>query len=400
MTIMIDISAHPVWKCVHPFKKTGHLLRIKLARQYGKLHNSSKFIGVTGSVGKTTTVIACLAVASTKFKTISTQARLDAIFNLPISLLKTSFSTEKVVLEMGVEYPGEMEFYLSLIKPKTVIVTKIANAHSEFLGDIDEIAREKGQLVESVNPDGVVILNYDDLPTRKLAQKTKAKVIFFGTDPQNCDVWANRLRNEDFQLVFGLNYGVESVEVRSKLLGMHSVYSLLAAAALGLSLDIPLTKIKKALESVEPPEHRLQAIPGYNGCIVLDDTYNAAPVSVEQALETLSRLSARRRILVLGEMRELGPFSEKLHRRIAQKIFQEKPDLVFLGTGDTKYIADELLKLGFIPERMESNLKNPEIVSKLFKILSKGDVVLVKGARSVRLDEVAERLTKLNEVKK
>lgn len=366
-----------------------------MARNFAKTIPSSKVIGITGSVGKTTATLASLAVLSQKYKTIATSPSLDMIFNLPITILKVSPKVEKVILEMGIEYPGEMDFYLSLVRPKTVIVTNISKQHSQFLGDEGSIAREKMKLIEQLPEDGVAILNWDNPHTRAMAEKTKAKVIFFGLDKNHCDVWATGVKINDFNLNFGLNYGVESVEINSKLLGLHQVYPLLAAAALGISADIPLVKIKRGLEEVLPAEHRLQAMEGYNGSVILDDTYNAAPVAVEEALDTLSRVPARRRIVVLGEMRELGEFSETMHRQIARKIYQEKPDLVLLGQGEARTIADELIKLGFIPERLELNLKNAEIVSKLLQILAKGDVVLVKGSRAVRLDEVVAKLVSL-----
>lgn len=391
---MIDINTHPIWKGVSSVKKPFHLLRINLARQLARFIPRQKIIGITGSVGKTTTALASFSVLSQKYNTICTMPSLDTILNLPITLLKFTPKTQKIILELGVEFMGEMDFYLSIVKPATAIVTEVSSQHSEFLGDEESIAQEKSKLVEQLPDDGIAILNYDNTYARAMSEKTDAQIFYYGLDPEKCDLYATSVKNNNFQLEFGLHYGVERVEVKTKLLGKHFVYPLLAAAALGVVNDISLIKIKKGLEALEPPEHRLQAIPGFNGSIVLDDTYNAAPISVEQALETLSLLPARRRIVVLGEMRELGIYSEKFHRQIAQKIYKEKPDLVLLGTGDAKYIADELIKLGFILERLETNLKNQEILNHLLKILAKGDVVLIKGARLVRLDEVVDRVTK------
>lgn len=397
---MIDINSHPIWKgnsvwgSINPIKKRAHLIRFFLARQYAKFYPRELFVGVTGSVGKTTTVNACKAVLSEKFITLSTQSSLDTILNLPATLLKVRPKTQKVILELGVEYPGEMEYYLSMIKPSVGVVTKISLQHSEFLGGIEKIASEKGKLIEQLPKEGFAILNYDDLPTRKLAAKTEAQVIFYGTDSQKCHIWADRVQIKDLQTNFQLNYGVERIEVNSQLLGNHQVYPLMAAAALGISQGLNLITIKKGLEKLEPEMHRMQTFEGFNGSIILDDTYNAAFSAVEEALETLNRIPARRRIAVLGEMKELGQFTQKLHRLIAQTIFKNKLDLVFLGGGDTKYINEELLNLGFNPERVFYNLQNPQISSKLLKILSRGDVVLVKGARTLLLGEVVKRLAR------
>lgn len=397
---MIDISTHPIWKgnkvwgSINPVKKRGHILQFFFARHFTKLFPRSLFVGVTGSVGKTTTVLACQSVLSEKFKTISTEPDLDPVLNIPKTLLKIRPKTQKVILEMGIEYPGEIEFYLSLVKPETAIITRIGPAHTEFLGNLEDISQEKGKLIEQLPEKGFAILNYDDPAVRKLVDKTKAEVIYFGTDPENCHVWAGNIRIKDFQTIFELNRGVERVEIRSNLLGVHQITPLLAAASVGISLNLPLTTIKKGLEKVQPPEHRLQLLAGRNDSLIIDDTYNSSPMAVEEALDTLNRLPARRRIVVLGEMKELGLFSEKLHRQIGHLLYRNKVELVLLGTGDTKYMDEELRNLGFLEDRIFPNLQNPQIVSKLIRILSKGDIVLVKGSRLVRLDEVVKKIGK------
>lgn len=397
----MDITAHPIWSQTTPYKtripalkKPVHLLRIYLAKNYAKLYPRDLFIGVSGSVGKTTCVAAAFLVLSQKFKTLATTPNLDPVLNIPITILKLNPSYQKAIFEMGIEYPGEMDFYLSLIKPKTAVITRIAIAHSEFLGNLERILEEKGKLVEQLTDDGVAILNWDDVHSKKLAQKCKGTVVYFGSDPGNCLVWVSNIKTENFRTAFELNLGVERVKVNYKLLGSHQVSSALAAAALGVVNKVPLTKIKIALESLDPFEHRLAAVLGPNGSVVLDDTYNASPQAVEAAIDTLLEVPARRRVLVLGEMRELGKYSEREHRSIAQKIYKEKIDLVFLGQGDANIIAEELLNLGFLEERLEANLQNSQLVSKLLKTLGKGDVCLIKGSRAVRLDEVVKRIAK------
>lgn len=399
----MDIVDHPIWEQITPYKtkisaykKPIHLLKIYLARQYSKLYPRETFIGVTGSVGKTTTVAASLAVLSQKYKTITTSPSLDPILNIPSTILRLNPSIKRAVIEMGVEYKGEMDFYLSLIRPKTVIITKIYYAHSQHLGGIDEIVAEKGKLVEQLSKDGVAILNFDDILSRKLAKMCQGQAIYYGKDPQNCAVWAGNIKIENFRTTFELNYGVERVKVNYMLLGEHQVYCALAAACLGVVENIPLTKIKLALESILPFEHRLQAVPGPNGSIILDDTYNSSPAALEAAIDTLQQVPARRRVIVLGEMRELGKYSDMLHRQIAQKIYKEKLDFVFLGGGDAQIIADELKQLGFWEERIEVNLQNSQIVSRLLKTLGNGDVCLIKGSRAIRLDEVVKRIVKKN----
>lgn len=369
-------------------------LNTYLAKQYSKIYNRGKYVGVAGSIGKTTAVEACRAVLSQKYRVVTTKPHLPPPVNIPNTLLKMNPSVNMCVLEMGIYNLGEMDFYLSLVKPKVAIVTKVSHDHSQFLGDINAIAMEQGKLLEQLPPDGVAILNWDDLETRKLSQRSKGGVIYFGSDPQNCTVWAGNIKVEDFRTSFELNLGVERVKVNYKLLGKHQVHAALAAAALGVVFDVPLTKIKIALESIENVENQLRVVPGPSGSIILDGTYDSSPSTLEDAIETLLEIPARRRVLVLGEMKGLGELSENIHREIARKIYREKFDMVFLGTGDAAIIADELKSLGFLEERMEENLQNSKFVSKLLKNLGKGDVCLISGSRAIRLDEVVKRISK------
>lgn len=397
----MEISKHPIWSQITPyktrissFKKQLHLLRFNIAKKYAKFFPSSMFIGVTGSVGKTTCVAAIDAVLSQKFKVLSTRINLNPIINIPITLLKIRPNIKKVILEMGIEYKGEMDLYLKLIKPKTAVVTRIFFAHSQFLGNIDEIIEEKGKLLSQLPKEGYAILNWDDLNCRKLSNKTEAEIIYFGTDQKNCTIWADKVRIENLKTIFELNYGVERVEINLQLLGGHQIYPCLAAACAGILEGISLIQIKKALEGLRPQEHRMEPMSGFRGSIILDDTYNSSPAAVEAAIDTLMSIPAGRRFLVLGEMRELGEYSETLHRQIARKIYKEKPDFVFLGTGEAQIISDELSRLGFWEERIEANLQNPQIVSKLLKVLSRGDICLIKGSRALRMDEVVKRVIK------
>ncbi len=390
----MEISKHPIWNNIKGYKKPVHLVRFFLAKHFASLFPKAVFIGITGSVSKTSTTISCFHVLSEKYLTIATDINLDSILNIPITLLQTRLKTKKVILEMGVEYPGEMDFYLSLIRPATAIVTRISYAHSEFLGNIDSILKEKAPLVKQLPKTGFAILNFDDPYCRRLAKETEARVIFFGTDSRNCDVWVSNVRLEDGLTKFELNYGVERVEVIFKFLGRHMVYPALAAAALGISCDMNLIQIKKGLEKVMPLPHRLQLLEGINGFNVIDDTHNSSPAAVEESLNVLNELPARKRVAILGEMKELGKYSENFHRLLAQKIFKDKIDLVLLGSGDALFIADELIKLGFPEERVEANLSNTQIVSKIIRYASKGDLVLIKGSHAVKLNEVVQRVTK------
>ena len=329
-----------------------------------------------------------------KPKTITTKPHLNSVSNISQTLLRINPGTQKVILEMGVGNKGEMDFYLSQVKPKIAIFTKAAYMQGNATDNMEEILTEQGKLIESLGERGVAILNWDDHSFKKMAQQCRGNILFYGRDPENCTVWAGNINTENFGTSFELNSGVERVKVNFKLLGINKVYSALAAALLGVVLDISLTKIKLALETLEPQEHCMQVLWGPNGSVLLDDTYSGSPMSVDSAIDSLLQISARRRIVVLGEMRDLGSYSETMHREVGRKIYKEKLDLVFLGQGDAHFIDDELKSLGFWEERLESNLQNSQLVSRLLKTLGKGDVCLIKGSKAVRLDEVVKRIAK------
>lgn len=396
MKTSYNIDKHPIWKKIQPFKIPLHKFRFSVARNYAKLYSGERFIGITGSVGKSTTSLCCYFVLKQKFNVLKTVNNLDTIFNLPITLLKVRPKIQKVILELGVEYPNEMDFYFSMVRPATAIITKIAPQHTEFLGGIEGIVNEKSKLVKQLPETGTAILNWDDINVRKMADLTKAQIIYYGTNPKTCHIWASNIRIENYKTVFELNYGVERVEVQMNLIGEHYVTSALAAAALGLHNGMLLMHIKKGLEEVTAGEHRMQLLNGQNNTMILDDTYNNAPAALEAALDVLNKLPAGRRILVLGEMRELGDLTKKMHQQIAQKIYSEKVDFVLLGQGDTKYISEELKSLGYPENRLEENLSNSQIVSQILQLGKKGDLILVKAARSIRFDEIVKRISKHN----
>ncbi|HCB23011.1 hypothetical protein A3B42_01150 [Candidatus Daviesbacteria bacterium RIFCSPLOWO2_01_FULL_38_10] len=353
-----------------------------LAGKYSKLYSRETFVAVCGSAGKTVATLAAGKVLSHKYKTITTDSYHDSTIAIPGTILKLNPTTKRGVFELSIKIPGQMDFYLSLIQPKVVLITR---GEKQMQDDMIK-------LVEQIPQDGALIINAGDIDSKKLAEKCKGQVLYFGEDPQNCTIWAGNIKTENFSTTFELNLGVERVKVIFPFLGRHNVYSALAAALLGVLENIPLTKIKIALESLSPLEHHLQIMDGPNNSIILDDTINATPLSVEAAIDTLMQIPARRRVLVLGEMKYLGESSDRMHREVAQKIYKEKLDLVFLSTGEALIIADELKNLGFWEEKVEANLQHSQLVGKLLKILGSGDVCLIKGQRSSRLDEVVKRV--------
>ncbi len=348
-----------------------------IGKQYIKIIPQEVFIGVVGNFSKTI-ILTLQHILSKKYSVITTKPG--------IKLWAIRPKKGRIILDLN-QKKDHMDNSWENITPNVIIVSSLTLAGKKIISEINRIS-------STLSNDGLVILNYDDLAVRKLADNSKARVIYFGQDSENCQVWLSNLKIEDFNSSFEINYGVERVKIKLPILGEHHIYSILAASALALNEGISLIAIKNYLEKIPQQENELQVLPGFNGAVVLDDLGEGTYLSVEGAIDTLQQLSVRRRILCFGEMKDDNIDTEILHRKIAQKIYREKVDLVFLGVGAANIIADELKRLGFLTEKMEANLQNPQMVSKLLKVLVKGDVCLVKGAKSVRLDEVVKRIIK------
>lgn len=390
----MKIQKHELWKQVKTYQKPIYLARFWAAQNIAKLFSSEIFVAVTGSVGKTTTALMCENVLSQKYKTAVEDYSIDPVFAAVKLLLGLRPGIKKAIMEISIRFLGEVDLYLSLVRPQTLIVTRLSAVRSESLGGLEKISEEVGKLIKELPKKALLVLNWDDVATRKLVKEYQGEVIFYGTDSKACHIWASNVRIENGITLFELNYGVERVEVALKFLGKHFVYSALAAASLGMSLGLSLINIKRGLEMAVPASHCLELLNGLGDWVVIDDTISSSPASAEEAINTINSLPARRRIVVLGEMRQLGIYSEDLHRKLARKIFSDKIDYVLLGSGDAVFIADELIKLGMLPERVEVNLSNSQIIPKILKIAGCGDVVLVKGSKTAKLNEVVSRITK------
>lgn len=373
--------------------KSGGGFKLFFARQYSKFLKNPQYIGITGAYGKTTTALVSERVLGQKYLSFYPKLDIKNLSDLSSIVLKTPTKSQKIILDLVLNNETDVDSYSKLVRFSTLIITSL----EEITNDAEKSnqkALQQVKLVEKLGEKDSLIINYDDVNLRKLIEAKKVEAIFYGLDEKNCHVWAGNIKIHNFQTVFELNYGVERVEVKTKFLGKHQLYPLLAATALGIDQGVSLGSIKKALESIDVIEHHFEPLLGFNDCIVINDTYHDLEVNGVDALDTINLLPARRRVVVMSDtINYEHPNIEGL-KEIARKIYKDRVDLVFLGGGSTKIIADELLSLGFIPERLETGLQNTQITSQLLKVLTKGDVVLVKGSKASKLTEVVKKITK------
>ncbi|UCF60205.1 MAG: UDP-N-acetylmuramoyl-tripeptide--D-alanyl-D-alanine ligase [Anaerolineaceae bacterium] len=353
-----------------------------------------RVIGITGSVGKSTTKELTAEVLGQRYRTIKNPGNLNNEIGLPVSLLKITEGHERAVLEMGFYVPGEIALLCEIAQPQVGVITNISQVHLERAGTMEAIVQGKGELVESLppEPEGVAVLNHDDPLTRTMSERTQAKVMFYGLTP-DADLWASDIRSLGLEGVrFVMHYGDESIYIRVPLLGRHSVHTALRAAAVGLIEDLSWEEIVSGLQSSQS-QLRLVAVQGPNGALLLDDTYNAAPPSTIAALNLLAELEGRR-VAVLGDMLELGDFEERGHRMVGVRAAQVADELVTVGSR-AQWIANEACLAGMSEDQVVSLEDSQQAIEYLQDRVGENDVVLVKGSRGMRMDLIVAGLEEI-----
>lgn len=354
-------------------------------------------VGVTGSNGKTTTKEMIAALLSKRGETCKSEGNLNNLVGLPHQIFQLREEHASAVFEMGMSEAGEISRLAEIARPRIAVITNVGPAHIEGLGSVEAVRDAKGEILEAIPPGGVAVLSNEDEHSRFLAERYESKggrVIRFGFS-QESDFWADGIHITPDGARFTLHCPDGESEVRIEALGRHNVQNALAAAACASALGVGLGEMADGLSRAVLPKMRLQAreMPGRGDIRLLDDSYNANPESVAQALETASALSGGGRLIsVLGDMAELGPVAESAHREVGRKIAAGGVDL-FVGVGPLMRLAsDEARRAGMDGARI-LNFDTPEqVASSLSDRLLSGDWVLVKGSRSMMMERVIEGL--------
>jgi UDP-N-acetylmuramoyl-tripeptide--D-alanyl-D-alanine ligase len=357
-----------------------------------------RIVGITGSVGKTTTRELIAAVLSTRYRTFKTEGNLNSGISLPLTLLKLTEAHERAVLEMGFyQQPGEIKFLCDLARPQVGVVTNIYAVQLKQAGSIENIAQGKSALVEVLPPapEGVAVLNVDDPWVLGMRDQTRARVFTYGLDPA-ADVWADSIESLGLDGVhFHLHHRQETLHLKVPLLGRHSVHTALRAIAVGLVEGLTWQEIVEGLQALGTTQLRLVTLTGPDGSLILDDTYSASPESVIAALNLLQELEGRR-VAVLGDMLNLGSYEEAGHRLVGQRACEVVDLLITVGPR-AQIIADEARSAGLIAAAVVEFQEVDEALAYLRGRIGKGDVVLLKASREIRLDRIATALETGNE---
>ena len=342
-------------------------------------------VAITGSNGKTTTRRMTAAVLRQQFETHDTHGNFNNEIGLPLTLLQLKPSHQWAVLELGMNHFGEIGRLAKISRPDIGIITNIAACHLEGVGDLDGVLKAKTELLEGMAPDAPLLLNGDDPRLRTWGQKSVRKPIYWG-ESDGCRIRALNIRQTKATLHFDLFLDNESVAVTLRTPGCLMVQNALAAAGAGWLAGVPIDRIAAGLESFHPKPGRLQILTTAMGITVIDDTYNANPGSMAQALETLTTLAPKQKaVAVLGDMLELGEKAEQYHRQIGALAAQNGVVLLCTTGSLAPYVADGALKAGLSADQIFVGSKT-EIVEKLKKIVVPGYWVLVKGSRGMAME--------------
>ncbi len=358
---------------------------------FWRRRHSPRVIGITGSVGKTTTKELTADVLSRRYVTLKSARSFNNEIGLPLTLLLLTVEHERVVLEMGMYDVGEIAELARIALPHVGVVTIIGPVHLERARTMERIVRAKTELVQALppGPEGVAILNYDDPRVLGMRDATRAQVLTYGLSPE-ADLWAGEIEGLGLEGVrFQLHYRGEALHVKVPLLGRHSVHTVLRAAAVGLVEELSWQEIIEGL--CRPSSQlRLVAVPGPKGSTILDDTYNASPASTIAALNLLDELSGRK-VAVLGDMLELGDYEQEGHEKVGMRALEVVDVLITVGPR-AQIIGKTALRWGMSANRVYIVADNTEAIALLEQMMAEDDVILVKGSRALQMEEIVNVL--------
>ncbi len=350
-----------------------------------------RVIGITGSVGKSSTKETVAGVLGERYRTLKNPGNMNNEIGLPLTLLRLSAGHEVAVLEMGFYVPGEITMLCDLALPQVGVITNVGTVHAERAGSQEVIAQGKAELVQSLPPapEGTAILNYDDPWVREMATQTQAQVLFYGMDP-SADLWADEVDSLGLEGIrFRLHYRDESIFLRVPMIGRHSVHTALRAAAVGLVEGLTWQEIVSGLRAGHS-QLRLVAVRTKRGALLLDDTYNASPESTMAALNLLEELGGHK-VAVLGDMLELGPYESLGHEMVGVRAAEVVDELVTVGERG-RMIAESARASGLPGEKITELENAQQAIEFLRPRLGENDVVLVKGSHGMRMDYIVAAL--------
>ncbi len=363
----------------------------ELARYWRSLH-SIPIVGITGSNGKTSTKEMVASILGQNLHVLKNQGNFNNLIGAPLTLLKLNAAHQAAVIEMGINIPGEMERLAHICRPTAGLITNIHPAHLEGLESLDKVLEEKGKLWETLDGDDLAVVNHDDERLKAFAKTIKARKIAYSLGSSAADVQlVGNVEMEEGASSFHLRFGEKVVPVRIPVLGLHQVQNAAAAAAAAWGIGVEPEVIAAGLSNHQPVRQRMQMRPFNDGCVLVDDTYNANPSSMTAAVRAIMAASGSRPVAaVLGEMRELGPQSASLHREVGEQIAALGVSRLATMGEMGRELSAAARDAGMSPSHIHHALTHEEATAWLLEHLPQKAWVLVKGSRSMTMERVVE----------
>ena len=361
-----------------------------IAKYKRSLYKDLKIVAVTGSVGKTSTKDIIANVLSQKYKTLKTEGNYNNHIGVPITLLSLK-DHEVAVVEMGMNHLGEISLLSNLAKPNLCVITNIGTAHIGILGSRQNILKAKLEILEGNDEKEIVINNDNDLLNEfgKNCDK-KINVLTYGIDEKSKVYASNINENEEFS-TFTCHIDNDKFDVKVPVAGRHFIYNALCAATVGNKLGLTNEEIKRGIETFKLTKKRMDIDVLNNGVKIINDSYNASFESMKASLENLSRYTGRK-IAVLGDMFELGDYSEELHRKVGIEVAKNKIDILICAGENSKYIVKAAMENGMDSKNVYYFENKEEILEKLNKLMEKDDVILFKASNGMKFFEIVQTL--------
>ncbi|MFV0937746.1 UDP-N-acetylmuramoyl-tripeptide--D-alanyl-D-alanine ligase [Bacillus thuringiensis] len=358
----------------------------KIARYYRKTSNV-KVIGITGSNGKTMVKDIISTILSTTYRVHKTKGNLNSQIGLPLTILEMKQDTELLILEMGMSEAGQIRNLAQIAQPDVAIITMIGQSHLETLGSREEIAKAKFEIVDGLNDGGLFLYNGDEPLLSQNINMLGIESKSFGGKYTN-DLFPTNVQLDEYGVHFKLNHSKIQYDV--PLHGKHNIFNTIVGIAVGQFYKVPIEKIQEALQQINITQMRFQFLTAKTGFTIINDAWNASPSSMKAAIETLQKLNAyKKKIIVIGDMLELGKKAETYHREIGKMLNEESIQYVFTYGELAKIVAEEARK-NYHTGKIKSFDNKAKIAEEVLKVITKKDVVLLKGSRGMALEEIVQ----------